>query len=161
MVLYLLARYIRLYGLPDWVKKYSLWIYLICSIVLGAVAYLGKVNGYGVYSIIFAYSNPVVVLSSVTFLMTFDKMNIQSKVINHIAKSTLAVLLGHSAIFFLYTKQFKYLYEHYTGIEVICYWALAIAIVFVASILIDQLRLLLWKTISGWLTAHIEHNNIY
>ena len=137
MVLYLLARYIRLYGLPERFKKNCLWIYMICSILLGTMVYLGKLANSDVHSVLFAYSNPVVILSSVAFLMTFERINIQSKFINHIAKSTLAVLLGHSAIFFLYTKQFNFIYKHYTGIEVVCYWVLSIVIVFVASILID------------------------
>jgi hypothetical protein len=162
MVLYLLARYIRLYGLPNWIKYYSPLIYIFCSLFIGIIAYMDKAMGLnGVGGIMFAYSNPIVILSSVAFLLMFERMSLHSKFINHIAKSTLAVLLGHSAIFFLYTKQFKYLYDNYSGIEVVVYWALAIAIVFVASILIDQLRLILWKPISNWLTIHIQNNNIF
>lgn len=161
-VLYLLARYIRLYGLPTWFKKHSLLIYLFFSLSLGGVAYLGKMTGHsGIDVFLFAYNNPIVIVSSVAFLSSFERIKIQSKFINHLAKSTLAVLLGHSAIFFLYTKQFKFLYDNFTGIEVVALWALAIAIVFVASILIDQLRLLLWKPINSWLTNHIKNNNIY
>ena len=88
-------------------------------------------------------------------------MNIQSNIINHFAKSTLACLLGHTAIYFLYTKQFKYLYEHFSGIEVVAYWFLAVVIVFGGSVLLDQLRLLIWKPISKWLSEHIKNNTLF
>ena len=93
--------------------------------------------------------------------MIFEQMDIQSNFINHIAKSTLAVLLGHSAIFFLYTKQFKYLYDNFSGIQVVVLWALAIALVFCASIMIDQIRLLLYKPIENLLKAKIKNNNLF
>lgn len=159
-ILYLLARAIRLYSLPQWFKRNSFLIYFGCSLILGFSAYMGTILERDVTGLCFSYINPVVVLSSVAFLMVFEGMSLQSKFINHIAKSTLAVLLGHSAIFFLYTKQFKYLYEHYTGIEVVVYWALAIAIVFVASILIDQIRLLLYRPIEKLMQRKNKNNEI-
>ena len=81
--------------------------------------------------------------------MIFDKIvNVQ------------AVLLGLSAIFFLYTKQFKYLYDHFSGWQVVGYWALAIIIVFCASIAIDQIRLLLYKPIEKLMKQKIKNNEI-
>ena len=109
----------------------------------------------------FAYSNPLVILSSVAFLMMFEKLHIQSKFINHIANSTLACLLGHTEIFFLYTKQFRYLYGHFDGLLIVGYWALAIMVVFVSSVLVDQLRLLLWRPMNNWLKNHIKNDLIF
>ncbi len=162
MILYLLARAIRLYGVPQWFKKYSVVIYTICSLVLGCSAFFLQKIGHGdANSIVYAYSNPIVILSSVAFFMMFENKTFNSKFINHIAKSTLAILFGHGAIFFLYTKQFKYLYDNYDGFQVVAYWALAIALVFVASIITDQLRLLLWKLINNHLKIHIKNDNIF
>jgi len=148
-ILYLLARAIRLYGLPQWFKRFSFMIFVVCSLILGCSAYIGTRLGYDFSGLCFSYINPIVLLSSVAFLMAFERINITSGFINHLAKSTLAVLLGHSAIFFLYTKQFKYLYDHFLGWQVVGYWALAIIIVFCASIAIDQIRLLLYKPIEN------------
>lgn len=162
MTIYLLARAIRLHGLPKIFKNLCPYIYVFCSLILGFTAYVCQTtHHHELMKVVFAYSNPIVILSSVAFLMTFETMTIKSNFINHISKSTLACLLGHTSIVFLYTRQYKYLYDHYTGFELVGYWIMATFIVFVASILIDQLRLLLWKAISGWLTTHIEHNNIY
>ena len=159
-ILYLMARAIRLYGLPQWFKKNSFLIYVGCSLILGLGAYIGAKYGVAANGWYFAYINPIVIISSVAFLMMFERLNITSKFINHLAKSTLAVLLGHSAIFFLYTKHFKYIYDHFSGIQVVGYWALAIIIVFWASIAIDQIRLLLYKPIEKLMNKYIKNNEI-
>ena len=160
-VLYLLARAIRLYGLPQWFKKTSPLIYIGCSMILGFTSQAGIMIGHDISKLCYSYINPIVIFSSVAFLMIFEQMDIQSKFINHIAKSTLAVLLGHSAIFFLYTKHFKYLYDNFSGIKVVVLWALSIAVVFCASIMIDQIRLLLYKPIENYMKAKIKNNNIF
>lgn len=162
-ILYLLARAIRLYGLPQWFKKYSYLIYLGCSILLGITAWIGALLGYGheISGGCFFYNNPLVVLSSVAFFMIFEQVNLQSQTINHIAKSTLAVLLGNNAIFSLYTKQFKYLFDNYNGVLLIAYWSFAIALVFCACILVDQLRLLLYKPIDHFLKHIIKKTTFF
>ncbi len=164
MILYLMARAIRLYGLPRWFKKACPLIYIMCSFILAMVAHAFVRSGHLEivrFSFWFAYTNPLVILSSVAFLMMFEQLHVQSKFINHIAKSTLACLLGHTAIFFLYTKQFRFLYEHFDGLLIVGYWALAIMIVFVSSVLVDQLRLLLWRPMNNWLKNHIKTDLIF
>ena len=162
VILYLLGRAIRLYSLPQWFMKNSSLIYIGCSIILGMVAHAGITAGYhGVAGMCFSYINPIVILSSVAFLMIFTQMCFRSRFINHVAKSTLAVLLGHSAIFFLYTRQFKYLYENCSGIQVVAYWTLAIIIVFFTSILIDQLRLVAYKPLEKYMKQRLQSNEIF
>lgn len=161
-VFYLLARAIRLYGLPGWFKKLSLLIYIICSVSMACMAYILVHTGHiGSVGLVYAYTNPLVILSSVAFLMMFERMNIQSGFINYLAKSTLACLLGHTAIFSVYTEQFRYLYEHFSGVGIVAYWVLAVVLVFVASIIIDQLRLLIWNPMNKYLKTHIKTDNIF
>ena len=157
LILYLLARAIRLYGVPDWFRKASPLIYLGCSFLLAFFAMFLLKNGF-MHRVkwVFADNNPIVILSAVAFMLSFERIKIDSELINHIAKSTLAVLLGHSAIFPLYTRQFKYLYDHFGGIAIVGYWTLAIIVVFMACILFDQLRQVLWKPIDGWLKETIQ-----
>lgn len=160
-ILYLLARAIRIYGLPQWFKKYSLLIYIVCSLCISILAHLGDEMGFDLSVYLFPYINPIVIVSSVAFLIFFEKVKLQSKLVNHIARSTLAVLLGHTAIFFLYTKQFKYIYEHYSGVQVVVYWVLSIVLVFCASITIDQLRLIIYKPLKKLMEVKIKNNNIF
>lgn len=160
-ILYLIARYIKLYGVPKGIRKYGPLFYLSCSFVLAAIAYIFLKHGYNETRLLYSYNNPIIILSSVAFLMSFEQLKIgQSKFINHIAKSTLAVLLGHTAIFFIYTKQFKYLYDSFSSIQVMGYWALAIVIVFCASIAIDQIRILLYKPIEKLINKTIKNNEL-
>ncbi len=162
VVLYLLARAIRLYGLPAWFKKISPFIYVACSVVLGVVGYSLLAKGYAnINGMVFAYSNPLIILSSVSFLMMFERIHFQSNFINHVSKSTLAVLLGHTAIFFLYQKQFKYIYDNFSGLQVVIYWILSITIVFCACIAIDQIRLLIYRPIDKLIKTKIKNNNIF
>lgn len=163
-ILYLLARAIRLHGLPNWFKKASPLIYVGCSVVFALMMYaLVKTGHNSIRTVkwLAAYINPIVILSSVSFLMIFEQLNIYSRIINYIAKSTLAVLLGHTAIFFLYQKQFIYIYNNFSGFQVVAYWFLAITIVFCASIAVDQVRLLLYKPIQKMMTVKINNDIIF
>lgn len=162
IALYLLARYIRLYSVPDWLRNGCFSIYLIISITLTVAALFCIKIGHPMTRIIYAYSNPLVILSSVSFFFMFERLPIkENKVINHIAKSSLAVLLAHSAIFFLYTKQFRLLYNEFHLMRMVAYWGLAIVIVFVASISVDQFRLVLWKPIENILRKQVKQNELF
>lgn len=162
MVLYLLARAIRLYGLPQWFKKYCLLIYIACSIILGTIPHImvsiGKPDPIGLW---FAYINPIVVVSSVAFLTFFERMSFESSFVNYIAKSTLAVLFGQSAIWSLYIRQFKYLYNNYNGIKIIVFWGIAVLSVFCFSIVIDQIRLFLYKPLMRVVNRFIKNDYIF
>lgn len=162
-ILYILARAIRLYGLPRWFKVLSPIIYVGCSLFLGVIAHIGAQIGLGheVYGPCFSYNNPLVVLSAVAFLMMFEQIHIQSKAVNHLAKSTLAILLGHTAIMFLYTKQFKYLFDNFSGIQQVMYWAFAVVLVFCSCILVDQLRIMLYNPIAKLLKKKIVKDEIF
>ena len=160
--LYLLARYIRLYGVPQWLRKYSLLIYLLCSIILSVSAFLCIKTGHPASRFIYAYSNPLIIISAVSFLLTFEKIHLgENRVVNHIAKSTLAVLLGQSAIFFLYPSQFRFIFNSFPTMKMLAFWVLSVAIVFLASIVVDQLRLLLWKPLEKSLRTQITQNEMF
>lgn len=162
IALYLLARFFRLYGVPHLFRKWSFLIYLLCSILLSVSAFLSIKSGHPQTRILYAYSNPIVILSALSFFVTFEKIQMgENCVINHIAKSTLSVLLGQSAIFVLFTKQFKYLYDSFDGIVIVLYWALAVIVVFMSSVLLDQFRQFLWAPIGGWLKKNIKTDRVF
>lgn len=143
-----------------WFKRWSLVIYVLCSLVLVSLNYMTTKVGHPIPKLLFTYNNPIVIISSVAFLLAFERINLSSKLINHFAKSTLAILLGHTAIFFLFTKQFKYIFNHFIGLQLVGYWVMVIAIVFCASIAIDQIRLLLYIPIEKLMKRKIKNNEI-
>ena len=162
-ILYLGSRAIRIYGLPNWFRKLSPLIYVGCSFAFAIMMYVIVRSGHGTPGAVewvMAYINPIVIVSSIAFLSMFEQVNIQSRFINYIAKSTLACLFGHVAISSLYKKQFLFIYENFSGIQVVLYWILAIVIVFCASIAIDQIRLLLYRPIEKLMKRKIKNNEI-
>lgn len=164
-VIYLLARYIRLYGIAKWIRKSSLTIYVICSVFIGFEAYIllyrysGSVHNVSnvINFIAYSYCNPLVILSSVAFFLTFEKMEIgYLKVINSVAQSVLAVLLIHSSSTLnpqmkLYFRNI--LYEGNYGGIVVFLWVLGILGIFIISILIDSVRIYFYKLVGQWLVA--------
>lgn len=116
VVLYLIARYFRLYGIPSCIKNFSFVLYIFCSLIIGLLSYyifiygdkIGLKSSYFIR--MFDYNNPLVIFSSFSFFIFFEKLNVENiKWINHIAKSTLAVLLIHSSnaintLFYLFVR---------------------------------------------------------
>ena len=94
--LYLLARYARLYP-GKWFslgKGYDFAIYGALTLVSTVLFWFGyKVFGMGFH--LNHYDSPFAILSSLYFLLTFSKMDIQSKAINWLASSAFAIYLIH------------------------------------------------------------------
>ncbi len=161
LTIYLIARYIRLYGLPLWFRKWSLFIYIF-STFLVATAYYAKKNGLYMPFNIYELSNPITNISSFAFFSLFEQWNIgNSKVINHVAKSTLSILLGHVAIGFLYRSQFSYIYNQYDGLQLVVYWIIAIVTLLISIVIFDQLRIMLYKPIGANLKRVIKNNELF
>lgn len=157
VALYFIGRYIRLFGVPVIVKRYSFLWYLLISLILGGGAYFiykitDKIGSNPqLFTRLFDYSNPLVILSAITFFLTFEKMNIGNKTwINHIARSTLAILLIHGAAVINppLKKYFNMLLENYTGLLLVLLWIAGILGIFIISVLIDQIRLFSYKLIA-------------
>ena len=104
ILIYVIGRYIRLFGFPNRFKKWSSLFYISLSLMVGIIAFLIFTYGTKIglkenfYIRVFDYNNPLVVLSSICFFTMFEKLNIKNNgFINHIAKSVLAVLLVHGS----------------------------------------------------------------
>ena len=158
VILYLIARYIRIYGgkvfsLNKW---QDLVIYLGLSIAIAAI-YIVAVNLELVKlaSHWLVFVNPLVVISSVFFLLFFSKLNIQSKSINYLSRSAFAVYLFH-----LNTKIWDGFLEtcyntftiHKGGSGIVLVFCFLL-VIYIVSILIDQIRLLCWKPIGKGLDS--------
>lgn len=156
-VLYLFGRYIKLYGLPKWIKNFSFCLYLGISLLLGFTSFLlfKKSDVFGIspsfYTRVYDYVNPLVIFSSVCFFQTFEKIEIKSRIINYISRSTLAVLLVHGAAVINppMIQYFKSLIENYSEKTILLslFWLVGILGIFVISVLIDQIRIYSYKLI--------------
>lgn len=147
-IIYLMARYVKIYGVPKSVREYSGILYVVCTLLMIIASVVGIKIGYsGLLHKIFAYNDPLVIASSIFFFIYFEKMNIgNNRVINHVAKSTLGILLFHASIpaiptVWRFMKQtFRTLAKDIDIINSL-YWVGVIIVIALTAILVDQLRL--------------------
>ncbi len=147
--LYLLARYMRLYPIRLW--RCSKWtdaaIYAGYVLLLTVGMYYIKRAGLR-GGILYFYSCPLVIIGAMHFLLFFSKLpSFTSRVINWIAISAFAIYLTHSSSFIgcYYDKWILGWFKSEPRYTFIIYTATLIAVVFVASILIDKLRIAVWN----------------
>lgn len=149
--LYLLARYVRIYK-----PHYSLWrartylfVYLLLSLVITLIYYARirfTVPLLPLIGDMYTYTSPLVILSSLTFLLLFSKLSLRSKVVNILAKSCFAVYLLHvnKYIWPYFDSAMSTLYQAYTYIIYLLYSTTLCIIIYAIAIFLDRIRLYLW-----------------
>lgn len=149
--LYLLARYVRLY--PSRLTMQSKWVDLSIFggiiIAESLVSVYVKRMGFDIAEVkLLSYLSPSVILSALYLLLFFSKIKLQSRFVNWMAASSFAVFLLHTNpnIFLQYYKPFAIrLFTEHSGLEYLLLAALFVAGVYVAALLLDQLRKACWK----------------
>lgn len=149
--LYILARYIRLYKpFTNSIGKWFLY-YFLCSLIISFCGLLGVLMGYDLVQVVYAYDSPFVVIASVCFFMVFAEMKLNTnKFINSIAISSFAVYLFHYHECILheyYTDVINNWYISLSFSQFLLYSLGWIILVFMASILIDKVRLTIWRVL--------------
>lgn len=143
--LYLLARYVRLY--PQKAFLMNKWIDLLVFVIFVLAGTLLSMLDQSRFDY-YAYTSPLVVLSSLFLLLFFSKISMRNnEIINGIAISSFAVYLLHCHPLALpYYKQIsKALYEqNVTSLYFIKIAAFMVA-VFGVAIAIDKIRILAWN----------------
>ena len=97
------------------------------------------------------YDNPLNIAAAMLLFLSFEKIYMKLRIINWIAASSFAVFLVHCFPYFnseIYHTVIKYFYLHYDGMLFVGLTALFIIAIYAGSILIDQLRIALWKVVS-------------
>ena len=164
ILLYLIGQYIRLYPETFATKgKTSLYlgIYLGIALLNALIPYLASTlpllfpsiprdlgNNGTITALTLAYSSPLNIIGAVYLFITFSRLKIQSHLINWVASSVLAVYLIHCNEhlihhFIAFVRQLS-LYP--TGTFLV-YLVGFLIVVFIGSILIDQVRKILWEAI--------------
>lgn len=117
---------------------YLLYLYIACSIILSSFAItIYNFNSNLYYKYIFAYNNPLIILSSVSLFLFFIKLPMKNiSKINYLAIGSLAVYLIQGNI---YIK--KYIYKYVCSLSInnefllfLYLFALAIIIVFLCAL---------------------------
>lgn len=167
-IIYLVARYFRVCGVPSWLRKFAPLIYVFCTLLIAtegyALIYLltGKSSDVGssLNHFVFAYNNPLILLSSFAFFFMFEKIKMKnSRVINYLAQSVLAVLLihGSGATNFWMKDIIHYIMANYNGAVLALLWFLEIVLIFLACVIVDQLRIFSYKAIGPRIVNKIKN----
>lgn len=145
--LYLLAAYVQKY-----VRLKSQLCYLVLffssTFLISSIYLLGLYLEFNVGNV-FAYINPLVILSSLSILIFFSKIKIKNnRFVNWLSASTFAVFLFHchpniSKPYF--KKIINFIYEDYSGVECIMLIFLILIIFYVIAIILDQPRKICWR----------------
>ncbi|WP_418210485.1 acyltransferase [Bacteroides zhangwenhongii] len=148
--LYLLARYMSIYK-PKFVQfRLSVDVLIfICLILLSTFwSFVFCRHNIFLYDLAFVYTSPMVILSAAYLIIIFSKISFRSRFINWVAMSAFAVYLFHYN---------PLIYNYYCDLAIWCdnrgtikvlFFPMAIVLVFVFVVLIDQARKYLWKKIS-------------
>lgn len=156
--LYLLAAYLQHY--PTKFSVLNKWLD-VCIFVFIVIVELFLYANSILKSQIYIYTNPLVILGSVYLLLYFSKLHFISRWINFIGSSCFAVYLLHTNPNLCQTyfvPMVQRLYNETTGFMTIILIGVFLVLVFCFSILIDQLRKLLWSFLWGKIEVRINRS---
>ena len=160
IMLYLIGRFINIYAkeLRSRITAFKAFGgYLLLSLIITFIVfYKIPLRGYA-----YSYTSPLVIMSSIAFLLTFSKMKFSNNTVNWIASSCFSVYLLHMNKYVAprYLLLLNSIYQN-NSFAHYCLYALAISIgVFVISILIDKIRYVFFLLIVGlWnFRPHYHH----
>lgn len=148
--LYMLARYIRIYGSHTRILQLSSKTYFLIfaalALLQATVAFWVTYFGFHVAGRLFTYTNPVVIAQSVCLVLAFARMRVfHNRVINYIASSSLAVYLLHGNELIMRTFYAPFIKGIFTAHGLVLAILLTfcfIITVYILSIGIDKLRIL-------------------
>lgn len=151
VLLYMIARYVKLYGVFSFVRKWSFCLFLLTVVGGTVVQFIGIQHGIASIFWIGVYSSPVVVFAALCLLLSFLKLNLQNNFVNKVAVASFAVYLLHTNPLVLsdyFMKGAIEIYHNSVGfIYLICICLYMIAW-YVLAIVVDFVRQFVWCQLS-------------
>lgn len=155
MVIYLIARYIRVYGgkMFSLNKGWDLLIYLGISILTPVFVIWASQAAPSLWhrcGKLFLYNSPLVIISTVYFCLFFTKLNMRSNFINFVGASSFAVYLIHADELVAYRYMKDFCNNMFLGHDILYFsavMAMMIVALFVTAVIFDQPRKWLWNGI--------------
>ena len=143
--LYLTARYIRLYPI-SFLYNNSFKLYVIISIVISIFASIG-IYFFDSAVRMLRYDNPLVIISSIALLLSFNRLSFQNNYINIIAKSSFAVYIIHfnPYIFPFFRDMVRSIEMQYSNLSRVFVLLFFMVVVFLICVVIDQIRICTWN----------------
>ncbi len=148
--LYLLARYMRLYGL-NWIDRNRYVLFFGCIILQSVLFYFGLTS--------LRYTNPLILIPAICLIFIFRKWDFRNKQINLAAKGALMAYLLHMQPVLIPTFR-KFLFSQY---QLNGYWLYMLEIialsigVYLVAIVVNWIQAKLYYYLSN--VGHNRHAN--
>lgn len=149
VALYLLARYIKLYGVSNILRKYAGSLFVLVSLFVTGCMFMLIKTGHG-HCHLNSYTSPFVMFLAIMLLIKTDSIHIQSKAINRIGAASFAVYLVHThplvlgSFFLTWAKD---IYNNLSGgvylVIITCYMVAW----YILAIVVDYIRQTAWHFI--------------
>ena len=147
VLIYLIGRYLCLYGVERLknLRTVWLWVAFLCLTTLMVVFRSMSLDELRWLS----YSSPLLIVSSAVLLLIFSRIKCQNKVVNYIAKSSLAVYIFHTCgpIINWFAAMDVRIFQSMPYSIYLLQMGCVILGVFLVAIMLDKVRLLLCKPI--------------
>ncbi len=155
MFLYYVGRLLNLYK-EKWQRQHYLTLiscYLLLNVaIVAAYMLLDGIGRKAVWALSFPYSSPILLVNSVLLFMIVGKMHFQSKVVNYLAASSLAIYLIHGCrpyVIGTIGDVTLYLYDHIpNGLLLFGSCMLLTLLIILFAITIDKLLTPLWNRVN-------------
>ena len=150
--LYLLARYTKMnidkLNFPP--PSIYIFIYGIISLIISTIAMVSTYFTGFQFQRLFTYTNPLVVVASLSLLLFFNRLQFTNKTVNWLAASAFSIYLFHSNSniflpYFVYT--IKNIYISFNGVYCLFGLLFFLIIVSLVAMMIDKIRIAIWKLI--------------
>lgn len=145
--LYLMARYIRLYGTSDLLRKNVGNLFILVSLLVSSIMFVLIKTGHGLCHLN-SYTSPFVIFLALMLLIKADGIHFQNNMVNYIATASFAVYLIHTHPLVLGTYFLTWAKDIYGNFSGVTYLAIVTGYMlawYVAAIVIDYVRLITWN----------------
>lgn len=150
--LYLLARYTKMNidKLNSPPPPFYIFIYGIISLIISTIAMVSTYFTGFQFQRLFTYTNPLVIVASLSLLLFFNRLQFTNKTVNWLAASAFSIYLFHSNSniflpYFVYT--IKNIYISFNGVYCLFGLLFFLIIVSLVAMMIDKIRIAIWKLI--------------
>lgn len=131
------------------VNRYKLMMcYLTFTILSVVVAYeIINRDHYNYLFLVYLYNNPINILSSISFFMIFLSFTMKSKIVDNIAKSTLAIYIFHMCLWDEISYIVRWLYGNFSKPLFLFYSLILLLSIYILSIAIDKSKIYIYNNI--------------
>lgn len=155
--LYLIGRYIKLYGekLQKIRPRYALFSYLLVSLLMATALFFiistveNAVLLQYAQNRFSAYLSPIVIFASISLFLFVLGLKIRNRIVNWIAASVFSVYLIHCNPFVIdyYKKICNQLFQQNDTFQYLWQISVFIISVFILAVVVDQMRIWVWNNV--------------